>query len=470
MTLAQADVEIVKLARLLGTEPEEIGYLRDVDWQDIRDVREQASATMFEGDRQQLQRVAVGDEARPVEDHRDDRRARLRSAAGRARHRPDRALPRGRHRRPPADGLPRRGRRAARPAPREPRHRGDPAAADRGDHPGAAARGDHVTMGRFVGHLSEAALRAALQAVDDESLLHTAYVVESKGALGALVAIIPERAPARHPAHGERVRPLARGARRPAPRLRRAARDARRHRRRAGRRRPRRPRQGRPARQPLGRRPAGRAGDGRGGRARFATLKPIQTRPVLSSIVDAATQRGLWPELLTLLPLLPAASRRRVAALGTGFGRSILAQIVRAAHEEGLWTPLLGFAVELEVRTQRDAVKLIRAADDEMLDGLLDALEAGRPAGRARRARRPAGAADSGATKRIEQRMATLARDDRSRHTTPSSRPARGTVPLWRGIRRTKAGRRPTARSAGRSGWTSTGRSTCAGCASRTAG
>jgi len=58
MTLAQADVEILKLARLLRTDPDEIAYLRDVDWQDIRDVREQASATMFDGDRQQLQRVA----------------------------------------------------------------------------------------------------------------------------------------------------------------------------------------------------------------------------------------------------------------------------------------------------------------------------------------------------------------------------------------------------------------------------
>ena len=30
MTL-DADVEIVKLARLVGVEPEELGYLRDVD-------------------------------------------------------------------------------------------------------------------------------------------------------------------------------------------------------------------------------------------------------------------------------------------------------------------------------------------------------------------------------------------------------------------------------------------------------
>jgi hypothetical protein len=50
--------------------------------------------------------------------------------------------------------------------------------------------------------------------------------------------------------------------------------------------------------------------------------------------------------------------------------RSILAQIIRAAHEEDMWAPLLRFAVELEVRTQRDAAKLLRASDDEMLDAL----------------------------------------------------------------------------------------------------
>lgn len=39
-----------------------------------------------------------------------------------------------------------------------------------------------------------------------------------------------------------------------------------------------------------------------------------------------------------------------------------------------MWAPLLRFAVELEVRTQRDAAKLLRASDDEMLDALLDAV------------------------------------------------------------------------------------------------
>jgi hypothetical protein len=39
-----------------------------------------------------------------------------------------------------------------------------------------------------------------------------------------------------------------------------------------------------------------------------------------------------------------------------------------------MWPALLRFAVELEVRTQRDAAKLLRASDDEMLDALLDAV------------------------------------------------------------------------------------------------
>ena len=80
---------------------------------------------------------------------------------------------------------------------------------------------------------------------------------------------------------------------------------------------------------------------------------------MLASIVDAASRHALWPELLQLLPLLPAAARRRVAALGTGFGRPVLAQIVRAAHERGLWGPLMQFATELEVRTQVQLAKLL---------------------------------------------------------------------------------------------------------------
>lgn len=65
MTLALADAEIVKLARLLGTNPREVDFLRQVDWQDIRDLREQAAAAMFDADRQGLQRVAAATKLAP---------------------------------------------------------------------------------------------------------------------------------------------------------------------------------------------------------------------------------------------------------------------------------------------------------------------------------------------------------------------------------------------------------------------
>jgi hypothetical protein len=376
MTLAQADIEIVKLARLLRTDPEEIAYLRDVDWQDIRDVREQASATMFDADRQQLQRVASATKLVP---------SKVTAAIGERAFgallaarvtgliEPSRAVDIAGHLPTPflaevaAQLDPRRASRVIAEIP---------ARQIASITQELTQRGDHVTMGRFVGHLSEAALKAALANVDDESLLHTAYVVESKGSLGALVAIIPDA----------RLHDILRTA--DECDLWREALDVLRH---------------------VSDDQRGRLGDiaaaqeddvlaglvkaaqrdnlwadvlpvtramSEASRARFAKLGPIQTRPVLSSIVDAASQRGLWPELLTLLPLLPAASRRRVAALGTGFGRSILAQIIRAAHEEGMWAPLLRFAVELEVRTQRDAARLLRASDDDMLDALLDAVEA----------------------------------------------------------------------------------------------
>jgi hypothetical protein len=376
VTLAQADVEIVKLARLLRTDPDEIAYLRGVDWQDIRDVREQASATMFDADRQQLQRVASATKLVPSKVTAtigEKAFGPLLAARVTGLLEPSRAVDIAAHLPTPflaevaAQLDPRRASRVIAEIP--PRQIASITQE-------LTRRGDHVTMGRFVGHLSEAALSAALQNVDDESLLHTAYVVESKGSLGALVEIIPD----------ERLHDILRTA--TACDLWREALDVLRY---------------------VSDEQRGRLGDiaaaqdddvlaglvkaaqrdnlwadvlpvtramSEASRARFATLKPIQTRPVLSSIVDAATQRGLWPELLMLLPLLPAASRRRVAALGTGFGRSILAQIIRAAHEEGMWGPLLRFAVELEVRTQRDAARLLRASDDDMLDALLDAVQA----------------------------------------------------------------------------------------------
>ncbi|MDX6718409.1 MAG: hypothetical protein QOJ63_663 [Solirubrobacteraceae bacterium] len=368
------DVEILKLARLVACEPRDLGYLAHVDPQDVRDLREQVAGVMFDADRQMLQRVAAAARLIPT---------KLAALIGERAFgallcarltgllEPSRAVDIAARLPTPflaelAVALdPRRASRVIAEIP--PRQIAEITAL-------LAEREEYIAMGGFVGHLSEAALRAAIAVVSDEALLRTAYVVESKGSLGALVATLPR----------ERLDTIIATATEAELWI--EALDVLGH---------------------LSERQRGELGDIAAGqadevldgmvraaqrellwddvlpvtramtpqsRARFAALRSIQTRPVLASIVDAASRHGLWPELLQLLPVLPAAARRRVAALGTGFGRPVLEQIVVAAHQQGLWGPLLQFATELERRTRVLVAKLLAASADDVLDGLLDAV------------------------------------------------------------------------------------------------
>lgn len=54
------------------------------------------------------------------------------------------------------------------------------------------ARSEHVTMGRFVGHLSDAALEAALGAMDDSTLLRVGFVLEDKARLERVLEMLPK--------------------------------------------------------------------------------------------------------------------------------------------------------------------------------------------------------------------------------------------------------------------------------------
>jgi len=367
-------VEILKLARLVGAEAGELSYLQYVAPQDIRDLREQVTVVMFAADRQMLQRVALAAKLIP---------GKLAAVIGERAFgpllcarvtgllEPSRAVEiAGRL---SSEFLaevavmldPRRASRVIAEIP--PQQIADITAV-------LAEREEFIAMGGFVGHLPEASLRAATDAVDDETLLLTAHVIENKSNLGALVGLLSEQRLESIIATAHElelwvealdvlsfVSESQRGM--------------------------------------LGDIAAAQADEVLDGmvrtaqrdglwadvlpvtramspdsRARFAKLKPIQTKPMLASIVDAASQRSLWPELLVLLPLLPAAARRRVAALGTGLGRTIFEQIIRAAYEHGLWPPLVAFATDLEQRPQRQVAELIAGVEDEMLDSLLDAI------------------------------------------------------------------------------------------------
>ena len=54
-------------------------------------------------------------------------------------------------------------------------------------HAELVARREYVTMGRFVGHLGEEAVAAALDTMDDETILRVAFVLEDKAHLSRLL-------------------------------------------------------------------------------------------------------------------------------------------------------------------------------------------------------------------------------------------------------------------------------------------
>jgi hypothetical protein len=367
-------LEVLKLARLIGCEPEELGYLEPLDPQVVRDLREQVTGVLFDADRHMLGRVASASKLLP---------SKLTASIGESVFGPLLCAR--------LTGLldPHRAVDIAARLPTsflaDVTEYLDPGRASRviAELPAARVaeiadelvrREQYITMGNVVGHLTKAATLAALEVVDDEALLRTAYVVESKGSLGSLVALLPE----------ERLETIIRTASQAG--LWPEALDVIGH---------------------VSERQRGELADiaadqddevleslisaaqreglwavllpvtramSPDSRERFVGLPSVQTRTVLAEIVDAAARESLWADLLAFLPLLPAPARRRVAALATAL-RPMFPAIIAAAHEELLWPALVAFAAELDDATQRRIAELIVASDEDTLAGLLAAIE-----------------------------------------------------------------------------------------------
>ena len=367
-------VEVRKLARLIGADAEDLAYFERLEGQTIRDLRDQVTVVMFDADRQLLQRVATATKLIP---------AKLAAVIGERAFGallcaritglldPSRAVDIANHL--PVTFLsdlslhldPRR---ASRVIGEMPPAKVAAIAAELADSE------EYIAMGGFVGHLSKAALLAALDAVDDESLLRTAYVIEAKQNIAALVALLPE----------ERLDDIISTA--SSADLWIEALDVLDH---------------------VTERQRGVLGDlaaaqddevldsmvraalsdglwsevlpvvramSPESRKRFATLKSIQARRVLKTIIEAAAEDSLWAELLVLLPLLPTTARRQVAALATAFDRGTFEEIMSSAHEEELWPALIAFAAELDKGPRREIAKLIDQSDADVLESLLSAV------------------------------------------------------------------------------------------------
>jgi hypothetical protein len=183
--------EIVKLARLLGRDPGQLEYLHEVPAPDIHQLREQITDVLFSAQNNTLRRLAAASRLLPVGLVATiGQRAfgPMLSARVAGMLDPDRAVEMAA--RLPIAFL------ADIAVEIDPRRASDVIAKIPPDQIAAvtrelSGREEYVTIGRFVGHVPSQSISAALEVLDDGSLLRTAFVMEAKGNLEELIGLLP---------------------------------------------------------------------------------------------------------------------------------------------------------------------------------------------------------------------------------------------------------------------------------------
>lgn len=188
-----ARAEALKLARLLEREPGTLDYLETVPLEDLRALREQITDLLWSADDAALSRIAAASRLLPAAVSAticERAFGPLLTARLAGRLEPSRAIDV-----------------AAKlstlfladvAAQLDPRRAslliaGIPARRIAEITRELVRRNEWVTMGRFVGHLSDGALKAALGAMDNPALLRVGFVLEEKERLEVLVSLLPQR-------------------------------------------------------------------------------------------------------------------------------------------------------------------------------------------------------------------------------------------------------------------------------------
>ncbi len=285
--------ETLKLARLLRREPEEFEYLEQIPAADLRQLRDQVTELMFTAQGTALARLAAASKLLPVRvvatiGERAFGAVLAARIAGLLD--PDRAVEM-------ADTMPiefladvaveldprRASAVISRIAPAR------IAAVTRE----LLRREEYVTMGRFVGHLHDDAVRAAFDVLGDAALLRVAFVLEQKESLEHLISLLPA---ARRDSivdaaatEGMWIEVL----------------DLISH-----------------------------LGDET--RRQFVMAGALEREGVLEAIAAAAAANELWPEVLPLVPELPTESQERLAREAAKLDTSQRDEITRLARAAGM--------------------------------------------------------------------------------------------------------------------------------------
>jgi hypothetical protein len=188
----QTRAEVRKLARILEREPDELSYLEQLSLRDLQALRDRVTDVLWSSDGNTLNRLAAASRLLPAAVNAAiSERAfgPLLSARLAARLEPGRAVDVASKLSPSflADvAIELDPRRASELIARIPPDRISDVTRE------LMRREEYVTMGRFVGHLSDEAIDAALAETDDRSLLRVAFVLEEKDRLEHLMGVLPE--------------------------------------------------------------------------------------------------------------------------------------------------------------------------------------------------------------------------------------------------------------------------------------
>jgi hypothetical protein len=185
----EVQAEVLKLARLLGRDPETLPYLGRVPLEDLRALRERITEVLFTAHEGALRRLAAASKLLPVglvASLGQNTFGPMLSARITGLLEPDRAVEVAA--RLPTDFL------ADAAIELDPRRAskvvaGIPPAQISEITAELARRGEYVTMGRFVGHLDDAALASALKVLGDDELLQTLVVMEERPDLERLARL-----------------------------------------------------------------------------------------------------------------------------------------------------------------------------------------------------------------------------------------------------------------------------------------
>lgn len=185
----EVQAEILKLARLLQREPERLSYLERVPLKDLSALRARITEVLFTAHEAALGRLAAASRLLPaglVASLGQNTFGPMLSARITGLLEPDRAVEVAA--RLPTDFLADAAveldpRRASAVIAGIPPHRISEITSE------LARRGEYVTMGRFVGHLNDAALTSALNVLGDEDLVRTLVVMEERPDVARLVRL-----------------------------------------------------------------------------------------------------------------------------------------------------------------------------------------------------------------------------------------------------------------------------------------